>query len=136
MDSLGRGKAFRAESSGPAPLHFILPRRLDARRSEVCQRAQGAPRRCDRTPTILTCRIQDILFVLYYVIVWAFVRQFLTIHVLRPLAKRLGVTKEEKLDRFGEQGYAVIYFSFFGAMGIVSGSSFPFEFIADPHRRL
>lgn len=63
---------------------------------------------------------KDILFILYYVIVWSFVRQFLTIHVLRPIAMKFGLRKPAKLDRFGEQGYALIYFSFFGSLGIVS----------------
>jgi len=67
----------------------------------------------------------DVLFVLYYVIVWSFVRQFLTIHILRPLAIRMGVRKADKLARFGEQGYAVIYFSFFGSLGVYVMSQLP-----------
>ncbi|ELU45370.1 TLC domain-containing protein [Rhizoctonia solani AG-1 IA] len=31
---------------------------------------------------------------------------FVTIHIIRPIAMRLGVRKEAKLDRFAEQGYA------------------------------
>jgi acyl-CoA-dependent ceramide synthase len=63
---------------------------------------------------------KDILFIVYYVIVWSFVRQFLTIHVLHPIALKFGLRKRAKLDRFGEQGYALIYFSLFGSLGIVS----------------
>ncbi|KAF9513209.1 hypothetical protein BS47DRAFT_1485744 [Hydnum rufescens UP504] len=50
----------------------------------------------------------DILFVAYYVIVWSFVRQFLTLHILHPLAIRFGVRKSDKVVRFGEQGYAYV----------------------------
>jgi len=60
----------------------------------------------------------DIAFLAYYIIVFSFIRQFLTIHVLRPLAIKLGIQREGKLDRFGEQGYAFIYFSFFGLTGV------------------
>ncbi|KAF8312227.1 longevity assurance proteins LAG1/LAC1 [Clavulina sp. PMI_390] len=67
----------------------------------------------------------DLLFLLYYVIVWSFVRQSLTLHILRPLARRLGIKKSAKLDRFGEQGYALLYFSFFGSLGIYVMSQLP-----------
>lgn len=63
--------------------------------------------------------LQDILFLAYYVVVFSFIRQTLTIHVLKPLARKWGIRKEGKLDRFGEQGYALIYFSFFGTFGLV-----------------
>lgn len=33
-----------------------------------------------------------------------------------------GIRKEAKLDRFGEQAYAVVYFGFTSLWGIVSGS--------------
>ena len=36
----------------------------------------------------------------------------------------MGVRRAEKLDRFGEQGYAVIYFTFFGSLGVASISHF------------
>lgn len=62
----------------------------------------------------------DILFVLYYIIFWSFVRQAITINLCRPLARYFGLRKPGKLDRFGEQGYAVVYFAFFGAWGYVS----------------
>jgi acyl-CoA-dependent ceramide synthase len=57
---------------------------------------------------------------MYYVVVWSFIRQVLTIHVLRPLAVKLGIKSRSKLDRFGEQGYASLYFTIFGSLGIVS----------------
>ncbi|RSH88614.1 hypothetical protein EHS25_002841 [Saitozyma podzolica] len=59
----------------------------------------------------------DFLFLAYYIIFWSFVRQFVTIHVLRPLAKSLGI-KGGKIMRFTEQGYAVFYFGILGVCGI------------------
>ncbi|TIB95918.1 longevity assurance proteins LAG1/LAC1 [Wallemia mellicola] len=61
---------------------------------------------------------KDILFVLFYVVVFSFTRQFITIYLLRPLAYKLGVRKEAKVLRFLEQAYTFIYFSFSGAIGI------------------
>lgn len=62
----------------------------------------------------------DLVFISYYIVVWSFVRQFITVTLCRPLAHRFGIRKEGKVDRFGEQGYAVIYFAFFGLWGYVS----------------
>jgi hypothetical protein len=42
--------------------------------------------------------------------------------VLKPLARHYGVRKQAKLDRFAEQGYAVIYFTGSGLLGLVSSS--------------
>lgn len=70
-------------------------------------------------PNVARPPLQDLGFLAYYIIVFSFIRQFLTIHVLRPLGHKLGVRTEGKLDRFAEQGYAIIYFSFFGGMGLV-----------------
>lgn len=72
---------------------------------------------------------QDLGFLAYYIVVFSFIRQFLTIHVLRPLGRKLGVRTEGKLDRFAEQGYAIIYFSFFGGMGLVCCVSRAFHVI-------
>lgn len=62
----------------------------------------------------------DLLFIAYYIIVWSFVRQSLTLYICRPLARWFGIKKEGKLDRFGEQAYAVIYFGVMGSWGMVS----------------
>lgn len=62
----------------------------------------------------------DLVFIAYYIIVWSFVRQSITIHISRPLARWFGIKKEAKLDRFGEQMYAVLYFGFMGTWGLVS----------------
>lgn len=60
----------------------------------------------------------DLLFIAYYVVVFSFFRQTITLYMLRPFARWWGIRTEGKLDRFAEQGYAVVYFGTFGALGI------------------
>ncbi|KAI0032043.1 longevity assurance proteins LAG1/LAC1 [Vararia minispora EC-137] len=67
----------------------------------------------------------DLLFIAYYIVFWSFVRQSITIYLCQPFARRFGIYKQAKLDRFGEQGYAVIYFAFFGAWGVRVMSMLP-----------
>lgn len=62
----------------------------------------------------------DILFIAYYVIVWSFVRQAITLYIFHPIARRFGINKAAKRDRFGEQGYALTYFSLMSILGLVS----------------
>jgi len=62
----------------------------------------------------------DLLFVSYYVVVFALVREGINIVVARPAAKYFGVRRPSKVQRFAEQTYALIYFSFFGTWGYVS----------------
>ncbi|KAI0773441.1 longevity assurance proteins LAG1 LAC1 [Irpex lacteus] len=59
----------------------------------------------------------DLVFIAFYVVFWSFIRQSITLWFLRPLAKWFGIRRELKLDRFGEQGYAVAYFAFTGLWG-------------------
>ncbi|KAK7470546.1 sphingosine N-acyltransferase lag1 [Stygiomarasmius scandens] len=59
----------------------------------------------------------DLLFIAYYVVFFSLVRQLITINLCRPIARYFGIRKEGKLDRFGEQGYAFIYFGIMGAWG-------------------
>ncbi|CDO71250.1 hypothetical protein BN946_scf184908.g7 [Trametes cinnabarina] len=67
----------------------------------------------------------DLAFICYYVVFWALVRQSLLVYVLRPLGRRLGLKKEAKIDRFGEQGYAILYFAVMGAWGMRIMSTLP-----------
>ncbi|KAI0773442.1 TLC domain-containing protein [Irpex lacteus] len=60
----------------------------------------------------------DLVFVSFYIVVWSFVRQAITLWGFKPLARWYGIRKEGKLDRFGEQGYAVVYFAFTGLWGL------------------
>lgn len=61
----------------------------------------------------------DIAFIGYYIIFFSFVREILAIKVSQPVAKYFGLKRESKIDRFGEQTYALFYFAFFGAWGYV-----------------
>ncbi|THH19865.1 hypothetical protein EW146_g1403 [Bondarzewia mesenterica] len=67
----------------------------------------------------------DFVFVAYYIIFFSFVRQVITIKLCRSIARRYGLRKESKLARFGEQGYAMIYFACFGAWGLRIMSQLP-----------
>ncbi|KAG8953748.1 hypothetical protein FRC04_001953 [Tulasnella sp. 424] len=75
----------------------------------------------------------DLAFLAYYVIVFSFIRQALTIYILRPLAWKLGIKKEAKLDRFAEQGYAIVYFSTSGALGLWAMYHSPTWFFQGQH---
>ena len=67
----------------------------------------------------------DLAFLAYYVIFFSFVRQFILYKICYPIAQYAGIRKKGKLARFGEQGYAIIYFSFFGAWGLRTMSRLP-----------
>jgi len=61
----------------------------------------------------------DLLFLAYYIIFFAFVRQSVIIYMAKPLAQYFGVRRPSKVVRFGEQTYALFYFAVFGAWGYV-----------------
>ncbi|KAI0677592.1 TLC domain-containing protein [Trametes maxima] len=67
----------------------------------------------------------DLAFIAYYIVFWSFIRQSITLYVCRPVAKWFGIRRETKLERFGEQGYAVIYFAFTSVWGIRVMSQLP-----------
>ncbi|KAI0304098.1 TLC domain-containing protein [Russula brevipes] len=67
----------------------------------------------------------DLLFIAYYVVFFSFVRQSVLLRICYPIARHFGIRKEAKLARFGEQGYAIIYFSIFGAWGLRIMSHLP-----------
>ncbi|KAH8924097.1 longevity assurance proteins LAG1/LAC1, partial [Atractiella rhizophila] len=54
--------------------------------------------------------LKDIVFLLFGIIVFSFVRQSFTLWVCKPFARWMGIKSEAKLSRFMEQGYAVFYF--------------------------
>ncbi|KAF8165257.1 longevity assurance proteins LAG1/LAC1 [Crassisporium funariophilum] len=67
----------------------------------------------------------DIAFVAYYIVFFSFVREMLAIYVSKPAAKYFGLKRSSKVDRFGEQTYALVYFMFFGAWGYRVMSQLP-----------
>lgn len=60
---------------------------------------------------------QDLLFLSYYFVVWWFLRDICS-RVFPALARQLGVTKENKIDRFTEQAYTAVYSSISTVAGI------------------
>jgi acyl-CoA-dependent ceramide synthase len=50
----------------------------------------------------------DLVFVVSYVVVFSFTRQVFVLHIFQSLARWYGI-KKSKFDRFGEQGYAIVY---------------------------
>ncbi|KAJ6586738.1 TLC domain-containing protein [Mycena sp. CBHHK59/15] len=67
----------------------------------------------------------DLLFLAYNIVFFSCFRQLVTVTVFRRIAKYFGIKKEAKLDRFGEQGYALVYFGIFGAWGFRIMSRLP-----------
>ncbi|KAA1466431.1 longevity assurance proteins LAG1/LAC1 [Dentipellis sp. KUC8613] len=59
----------------------------------------------------------DLVFIAYYIIFWSFVRQVIMLRVFPPVARYFGIHKHAKIERFGEQGYAMVYFAFLGFWG-------------------
>lgn len=61
---------------------------------------------------------KDILFLMFYIIVFSFIRQFTTIYFFKPFAAWWGITNDRKRERFMEQGYAFLYWGSAGALGV------------------
>lgn len=62
----------------------------------------------------------DLLFIAYYIVFWSCIRQIITVNICKRICHYFGIKKQVKIERFGEQGYAFVYFAFFGAWGFVS----------------
>ena len=60
----------------------------------------------------------DVAFLLYYIVFFSFIREMIAIYVTKPAAEFFEL-KRSKFDRFGEQTYALFYFTIFGAWGYV-----------------
>ncbi|KAJ7644087.1 longevity-assurance protein 1 [Roridomyces roridus] len=67
----------------------------------------------------------DLAFLAYYVVFFSCFRQLVTINTFGPIAKYFGLKKEAKIDRFGEQGYALVYFALSGFWGFRVMSQLP-----------
>ena len=65
----------------------------------------------------------DLPFIAYYIVVFSFIRETLSIKISRPLARYYGIRNENKMDRFAEQMYALVYFTVFGTWGYVRAFS-------------
>lgn len=60
----------------------------------------------------------DLVFIAYYIVFFSFLRQIFTLYVCRPFAYWWGIRTSGKLDRFGEQGYAIFYWGLAGLWGV------------------
>ncbi|KAJ7107861.1 TLC domain-containing protein, partial [Mycena epipterygia] len=60
----------------------------------------------------------DLALLAWTIVLVSLFRLLIGGYALPALARRCGITKEGRLVRFGEQGYAVVYFAIFGAWGV------------------
>lgn len=70
-------------------------------------------------PQLYTQGIDDIYFVLAWVVNFTAIRAFAIERILRPIAGPLGVDAKSAL-RFAEQGWLVLYYGYFWTLGMVS----------------
>ena len=68
----------------------------------------------------------DLVFVASYLVFFSFVRQLFILHVFQALARWYGI-KKSKFDRFGEQGYSILYWGTMAVWGYVSFSTCCFD---------
>lgn len=62
----------------------------------------------------------DLAFLSFYVVVFSFLRQASLLYIFKPFAVWWGIKNPVKQERLMEQGYAMLYWGTFGAIGIVS----------------
>ncbi|TFK23241.1 longevity assurance proteins LAG1/LAC1 [Coprinopsis marcescibilis] len=67
----------------------------------------------------------DLAFLAYYIVFFSFLRQSIAVKLAHPVARYFGLRKEAKIDRFGEQAYALVYFAIAGAWGYRVMSQLP-----------
>ena len=75
----------------------------------------------------------DLVFIVSYVVVFSFTRQIFVLHIFQSLARWYRI-KKSKFDRFGEQGYAIVYWGSMAVWGYV-GSLFTCGFVRDADDR-
>ncbi|PRP88849.1 glycylpeptide N-tetradecanoyltransferase 2 [Planoprotostelium fungivorum] len=63
---------------------------------------------------------KDALFVAYYVMIFTWLRDIVMKRILRPMGIRLsGIIHENKIQRYEEQGYAVLYYTASTVFGLI-----------------
>ena len=62
--------------------------------------------------------VWDMTFIAYYIIVFSFIRQSITLWIFKPFARWWGISNETKQIRLMEQGYAIVYWGSFGLFGL------------------
>ncbi|KAJ7836057.1 TLC domain-containing protein, partial [Mycena olivaceomarginata] len=79
----------------------------------------------------------DLLLLGHLVVLFSFIRLVLSHCAFPALARRWGVTKQGKIERFGEQGYAVVYFAAMGVWARCVLFLYPLAFWEDyPHTHM
>lgn len=61
----------------------------------------------------------DLAFVAYYIVFFSLFREVIATNLARRVGRYYGLRKPGKLDRFGEQAHAFVYFTIMGAWGFV-----------------
>ncbi|KAF8197776.1 TLC domain-containing protein [Mycena galopus ATCC 62051] len=61
---------------------------------------------------------RDLALLTWLILLFSLLRLLFSHHVFPLLARRWGISKRAKVERFGEQGYQVVYFSVVGLWGI------------------
>lgn len=62
--------------------------------------------------------IKDLAFILYYMVFFTFLREFVMQMVLKPLSQVVGFRKAGKINRFMEQTYSIFYYGISGPFGL------------------
>lgn len=70
----------------------------------------------------------DMAFVGFWLIIFTGLRVVVMDYILKPLAERGGVLKKKDKIRFAEQGWLLVYCSFFWSLGMVSTTACTLRF--------
>ncbi|KAH7354122.1 TLC domain-containing protein [Plectosphaerella cucumerina] len=114
----GLAYAINPTPSNPVYYFIILAYRLEPGSGEFLAEPAGGPVTYGKGPL-------DFAFVSFYTVVLSFTREFIMQEMLRPLARRAGITSRAKQARFMEQMYTAVYFFFLGPAGLYVMSSTP-----------
>ncbi|KAL1697040.1 TLC domain-containing protein [Schizophyllum commune] len=69
--------------------------------------------------------VLDLVLIAYYIVFWSLCRILIAGRLFRRIGCFYGLKKEHKLDRVGEQGYAIAYYTVSGLWGIRIMSQLP-----------
>lgn len=65
------------------------------------------------------CGVDDLPFVLLWIIIFTGVRVSIMEYVLEPLARMGGINSRKGLIRYKEQAWLIVYYSIFWSLGMV-----------------
>lgn len=68
--------------------------------------------------------IDDSYFILFCIVLFTGLRAGTMESLLAPLGKLQGITNRKELTRFTEQGWMIVYYTFFWSLGVVSFALF------------